>query len=368
VLLALVVVYAATMLVPLYQNSIASDFFTFYYPAAQQFVTGGNPYSISFYVQPPALLLVFAPFTALPVETARLLWLLAESVMFAAGIAATVRVLKLRLTELRSVFVLIVYLSPNVIWGLMIGQSVVLIFALQALGMWLLHSGRPFWGGFALGAVVLKPHLLAVQLPLLLSAPKKAWLGAATSIALLLLGPELAGIRLMEQFIIKLLPEVNEERYNKLNPADMFVHFLGAPAWLRGIGWAVLALMAVLYAWLMWRVWRERRAEDAPWELTPAVQQGMLAAFLWLPYTLAYDMILVVGSYLWLFKVRGYQLDRPLTWSLGLLWLLPIITLVLHAAGVPTTLNPLLIISLLILVWRSEARLADAPRPAALPT
>lgn len=76
----------------------------------------------------------------------------------------------------------------------------------------------------------------------------------------------------------------------------------------------------------------------------------MLAAFLFLPYTLAYDVILVAGIYLWRFRANGYRLDRALTWNLGLLWLLPILTLALHARGIATTLNPLLIVGLLLLV------------------
>jgi hypothetical protein len=350
VALALVIGYSLVLLIPIYANQGASDFAVFYYPAAQLFVTGGNPYSVSFYVQPPALLFVFAPFTALPVEPARLTWLVLEGAMLLGGLAATLRALDFRLSDLRAGLVLLVFLSPNVIWGLMIGQSVVVMFLLQGVGLWLLRTGRPFLGGLALGAIVLKPHLLAVELPVLLSAPRRAWAGAALSIAGLLLGPELLGVHLLGPFLVKLLPEVGEERYNKLNPADMFVNLGGGPDWLRALGWVVLGLMGLLYAWLLWRIWRARAAAPGPWQLTPLVQQAMVAAFLWLPYTLAYDLVLAVGSYLWRFKANGYTLDRPLTWNLGLLWLLPILTLLLHALGVPTTLNPLLMIGLLLLL------------------
>ena len=354
VVLALVIGYSLVLLIPVYTNPAASDFAAPYYPAARLFLAGHDPYSLTtaLYMQPPALLLLFAPFTLLPLEAARLLWLAVEALLLLAGIAATLRVLDYRLTELRAGLVLLVYLSPNIIWGLMIGQSVVLIFFLLALGLWLLRTNRPFWAGLALGALVLKPHLLAVALPVLVSAPRRAWAGAAVGAGALLLGPELAGIHLLEPFVRKLRGAVEEERYNKLNPADMFVNLGGGPDWLRGVGWAVLGLMGLLYAWLLWRIWRARARNNSPWQLTPLVQQAMIAAFLWLPYTLAYDMVLVAGSYLWRFQANGYTLDRPLTWNLGLLWLLPIVTLLLHALGVPTTLNPLLMIGLLLLLAR----------------
>jgi Glycosyltransferase family 87 len=188
--------YSVALLIPVYNNSAASDFATFYYPAARLIVAGADPYTISFYVQPPALLLVFAPLTALPPETARAVWLGVETLIVAGGVAATLYVYRFRLTRARAIFVLAVFLSPNIIWGVLIGQSVVLMFGLQALGLWLLRRNHPFWAGMALGAVVLKPHLLAVELPVLLSAPRRAWAGAALAIGGLLLGPELAGIHL----------------------------------------------------------------------------------------------------------------------------------------------------------------------------
>jgi hypothetical protein len=358
ILLALVA-YSGTLLIPVYNNSAASDFATFYYPAARLFVAGADPYTVSYYVQPPALLLVFAPLTALAEETARAVWLGVEALMLAGGVAAVLHVSGFRLTPARAVFVLAVVLSPNAIWGVLIGQSVVLMFGLQALGIWLLRRNHPFWGGMALGAVVLKPHLLAVELPVLLSAPRRAWAGAALAIGGLLLGPELVGIHLLGPFVRKLLPEVSEERYNKLNLADMFVNLAGGPVWLRVVGWAVLGAMGLYYLWLLWCIWRGRTAGGASWMPAPAVQRGMVAAFLFLPYSLAYDLILVAGVYLWCFQSRTYRMDRLLTWNIGLLWLLPILTLLLHTLGVATTLNPLLILGLL---W-----LLSAPTAAVVP-
>lgn len=352
IILAAIVFYAYRLLIPLYLNTGASDFANAYYPPAQLLVNGGDPYSIKGYLQPPALLLVFVPFVAIPPESARALWLLVELLMLTAGIIAALRLFDVRPTDITLYSVLLVYLSPNIAWGVMIGQSVVLVFLLQMLGMWFLREGRSFLGGLFLGSMVLKPHMLAVALPILLSAPRKAWVGAAVGIGVLLVGPELVRIQLLGPFFRNMLNQASVERYNKLNPADMFVNLFGAPTWLRALGWMVLAFMAILYTWALWRIWRERSSNIKRWELTPAVQQGMLLAFLWLPYTLAYDMILVVGSYVWLFKVRGYRLDRPLTWNLGLLWMLPILTLVIHLAGLPTTLNPLLIIGLLLLLLK----------------
>ena len=174
--------------------------------------------------------------------------------------------------------------------------------------------------------------------------------------------PELFGVHLLASFAHKLISVIGEERYNKLNPADMFVNLFGGPAWLHGLGWVVLGAMALFYARLLWRVWRECSADSTtPWELTPRVQQAMLAAFMFLPYTLAYDITLAAGAYLWRFKANGYQLDRPLTWNLAFLWLLPILTLVLHALAVPTTLNPLLIIGLFLLLQHMPTQ---AERPA----
>jgi hypothetical protein len=367
--LALIAGYSLALLIPVYANTGASDFAVFYYPAAQLFVQAANPYSVSFYVQPPALLFLFAPFTLLAPEAARAAWLGVESVLLLGGIAATLRALDFRMTDLRLGLLLLVFLSPNVIWGLMIGQSVVVIFFLQAVGLWLLRSGRPFWGGLALGAVVLKPHLLAVELPVLLSAPRRAWAGAAVSIGALLLGPELLGVHLLEPFLRKLLPEVREERYNKLNLADMFVNLGGGPEWLRALGWLVLGIMGLVYVALLWRIWRGRGAPAAGrWQLTPLAQLAMVVAYLWLPYTLAYDLILVAGSYLWRFQANGYRLDRALTWNLGLLWLLPILTLLLHALGVPTTLNPLLMIGLVLLLLRpAGAPVAQTAAPPVAP-
>ncbi len=351
--------YAALLLIPLYTNSHASDFAEFYYPAALRLVTGSDPYTVSFYVQPPALLFIFAPLTALPPEPARAVWLMLESAMLVGGVIATLRALDFRLTDWRAAVACAAYLSPDLAWGLVIGQSAILIFFLQALGLWALRRDRPLVGGLFLGSAVLKPHMLAVELPILVVAPRRAWLGAGLSIIGLLLVPELLGMHLLGSFLGKLLPEVSQERYNKLNPADMFVNLGGDSSVLHVLGWALLAALAALYLALIWRLWRARRARLNAEPLFVPVQQGMVAAYLWLPYTLAYDLVLVAGSYLWRFRANGYRLDRPLFWNLALLWLLPVLTLALHALGIASTLNPLLPIGLLLLLRSRPPRAAD---------
>ncbi len=348
-------------MVPLYRNTPASDFASTYYPAAHRFATGGDPYTIRFYVQPLALLFLLAPFTILPLEEARAVWLVLEIGMVLVGIAAWLRACAVRVTPGLLLLISLVISSPNIVWGVVIGQSVVLMALLEGLGLWLLRRNQPFWGGIALGALVLKPHMLAVILPALVIASRRAWLGAATSIGLLLLGPELLGVHLLLPFLRKLLPQAGLELYNKLNPADLFVN-LGSGGFLRVLGWGVLAGGAIIYGALLWRIWRTRPAAAEPWQATPLVLAAMAAAFLWLPYSLAYDLILVMGLYLWRFAADGYQMSRLLLWNLAALWLLPILTLLLHAWGVPTTLNPLLIIGLLLLMFR-QPKLGNRSQP-----
>src|ERR1041385_4657085 len=87
----LLAVYAWQLLVPVYSNAEGSDFNFAYYPAARLLVDGGAPYSIISFVQPPALLLVFAPLTVFPPETARAVWLIAQALMLVVGVFATIR-------------------------------------------------------------------------------------------------------------------------------------------------------------------------------------------------------------------------------------------------------------------------------------
>ncbi len=349
--------YAVRLLLPVYGAGAGSDFAAPYYPAARLLLAGGDPYSVAPapFMQPATFLLLIAPLTALPVETARALWLGIETLLLGGGIAATLAAWNYQGRGGRALPTALVYLSPNIVYGLLLGQSVVVLFALEAAGLWALRRGRPGWAGLLLGGLVLKPHLLAVVVPLLLSAPRRAWAGAALSAGALLLAPDLLGRPLLVPFLRRVLAIVQAERYNKLNPADLFVNLAGGGPGLHALGWLVLAGGAAVYAGLLWRVWRARPRGAAPWQPTPLILAAMAAAFLWLPYSLAYDLILVAGLYLWRFAADGYRLTRPLVWNLAALWLLPILTLALHARGVATTLNPLLILGLLGLLLRPRA-------------
>jgi len=353
--LLLLAAYTALLLWPIYSGPETSDFATFYAPAARLWLAGRDPYAVRFFVQPPALLALVAPFAALPPEVGRAAWLASELGLATGACAATLAALGWSRTRPWALPVLLVYLSPNVAWGLMIGQSTLLVWALQAAGWLLLRRGHSAMAGLCLGAIVFKPHMLLVAAPLLLLAPRRAWATAAAAVAILLLVPELLGPPLLVSWLRHLVLEVGEQRYNKLTPADMFANLAGPQSPLQAAGWVVLAAGALYLGRCLLLLWRERSVgadatAAAGARPSAALMRARAAAYLPLPYTLAYDIVLAADVHLWRWQRNGWRLDRALTWQLGLLWLLPVLTLLLHAAGVASTLNPLLVLGMLLLV------------------
>jgi len=232
-----------------------------------------------------------------------------------------------------------------VIYGLQLGQPGLFV-ALGVAGCYaLLRSGRPFWAGIALGALVLKPQLAFLVPPALLVGGRyRAFWGSVVAIGVLaliaavLVGP--SGIATyQERLTFAAGVPVNREL---------------TIAGLIGNVPVARVIQVLLAIWSLVLVYRLRR-RGHEWIFIPVLVGGLVAS----PY-LHLDDLVMLGLAGWLYLRTS---PRP-GWS----WI-AVIALVIAAEGIPywgpwpVIAGDLLALLLLSLMPRHTAH-ASAPVPA----
>jgi len=244
------------------------------------------------YISPPPVAWLALPFTFIPYEVAYWLW----SALLLAALAGTWYLAAPGAGRVRVIHLAAAVAWIPVIYGLQLGQPGVFVAFGVAASYALVRSGRPFLGGIALGAIVLKPQLaFLVPVALLAGGRFRAFAGAAAAIGALALASAINvgtdGIAAYQQRLT-FAASVAVNRELTLAP------YIGDLTVTR-----VLQVAIAIWALALAYRFRKRSAE---WLYVTALVGGMAAS----PY-LHIDDFVMLGLAGWLYLRTS---DRPV-WS-----------------------------------------------------
>ena len=304
------------------------------------------------FLYPPLWLLDLLPFGLMPLLPAATVFLLLTAAIGAVG---------LRAAGLEHWPILLILTAPAAIWVVIAGQNTFLSVGLLYGGLALLER-RPLLAGLALGLLAYKPQVW-VLVPLALLAARAWWALAAmiaTVAAQSLVTLLLFGTACWLDFAAAALRAGSgaaaAEMYDRVH-----THMTTLLAAAKTLGWAngpamglQLAGSALAVAAVTWAF-----ARHPPSHARTAVL--VTATFLVSPYTLNYDMLLLMPAAALLFlhpAPTGYLPGELAVYPA--LWLVPHFCMTLNAAGLPLT--PLVILLFgAIAVKRLTAPKLDSP-------
>lgn len=281
------------------------------YWAATAPVTGPG-YPPQLWSYPPSVMLLAAPFGALPYMVALAIWT-------AIGIAAFVLALRLWTRDPR--YLLPLLLAPPAIFGLVSGQFAFLVTAaILAVLRW--RQSRPLLAGLILGLMTVKPQI-GLFFPLLLLATR-SWkvilAAAATALAVagltaLFWGVEVWIAYLGEGIANQTLVLTDPDNLSELHMATPFINArsAGLPIAAASLVQAAASALAVI---LVWRTFaRQPRAEDLR-----ANAIFLACASFGTPYMMSYDTLPLVAGMLLLMPADPVgRLLALMAWGLQLL-------------------------------------------------
>jgi alpha-1,2-mannosyltransferase len=309
------------------------------------------PYELGFrpFLYPPLWLLDLLPFGPLPFTLALVAFL---------GLTATACAVVLRAIGLGWRAMLAIFVAPAASWVVLVGQNTFLSVALLYGGLALLER-RPLLAGVLLGLLAYKPQVwLLVPLALLAA---RAWRPViamgATVLLLALITLLLFGAGFWRDFLaaaahastgtaaMEMYQRVHTHMTTLLAAAKI-VGFSDSSAMALQLAGAVLAVGAVIWVFARHRAGPER---------TAILVTG---TFLVSPYTLNYDLLLLMPAAALLFLNPAAKGHLPGERAIYLLlWLIPGFCMGLNAASVPVT--PLIVLAFAAVAW---ARLQVAAR------
>lgn len=315
-----------------------------YDPFAQKAaVEGISPgFYWSLFINPPPLVWLGSPLTALPFSVAIVLWtaVLCASAALAWYLAAPGA--GMAKAGLGLLWLGVVPVS----FGIGVGQPVAIVAAAVAAAWWLAEHDHPVWAGVALSLLAVKPQLaLLVPLCLAVSGHARvfgAWL--ATSV-------------LMALVALALLGHDGVLRYrDALAVASQWQITRGyAVSGLIGTGPQLYVAQAVVLIATLAAAWRRRGHGSAI-----PIAAGIVGSLLFTPYVGFQDFAMLV--------VAGWLVarERPSTWQVALLVVgFALLQLVLVVLSLPVIAAEVLLLASLI--WHAPheaARATAAPAPA----
>ena len=305
--------------------------------AQQAAVQGLGPqFYYSPFINPPPLVWLVTPFTALPFDVAIVLW----SALIAVAVAVAWWLTAPGDRLVRAAFgAMWIGLFP-VAFGLMVGQPVALVAAAVALCWWMSSRSRQWLAGVALSLMVVKPQLaLLVPMCLLIAGHWRVfagWLVPTAGMGILALG--LLGVDGLTRYRDSLSLASNWQITRSFAVSGLIG--TGPQLYLA----SALALSAALFA--AWR-WRGQGAEIP-------IAAGITGSLLFTPYVGFQDfaMLVVAG---WL-VVRA----RPNPWQAGLLVIgYALLELCLVVLSVPILLAEVLLLASFI-YWTPRRTMSDS--------
>ncbi|HYC63808.1 MAG TPA: glycosyltransferase family 87 protein [Reyranellaceae bacterium] len=295
------------------------------------------PFSLGFrpFLYPPLWLLDLLPFGLMPFELALVVFLLAT----AAACAFALHRIGLRFEAIIAILT-----APAAVWVVLAGQNTFLSVALLYAGMALLER-RPVLAGILLGVLAYKPQVW-VLVPLALLCAREWRALAATALTVTMLGLAtlpLFGIGFWLDFLaaaqrassgeaaLEMFERVHAHMTTPLAAAKIAGLGDGVAMALQLVG-SFAAVAAVTWAFIRHRPSHARTAVL------------VTATFLVSPYTLNYDLLLLMPAVTLLFlnpPPGGYLPGERVVHLAA--WLIPHFCLGLNAAGLPLT--PLVVVA-----------------------
>lgn len=245
------------------------------------------------------------------------------------------------------------------------GQNTFLSVALFYGGLHLLEQ-RPAWAGLLLGLLAYKPQLwLLVPFALVAARQWKALTWAVgTVIALALASAAFFGVAFWQAFYASLQQagsaEVANEMYERMfMQMTTLINAARIVDLPPGIAGALQLAGSALAVAAVWVAFRHRAAG------TPRTALLATATFLVSPYTLNYDLLLLMPAAVALFRVGAaagfYPAERAIYF---VLWLIPTVGMALNRHALPIT--PLVILLFGAVAWLrlQAAAKVELPQPA----
>ena len=240
--------------------------------------------------------------------------------------------------------------SPATVWVLMAGQNTFFSLALFYGGLRLLDRS-PAAAGILLGLLSYKPQIwVLVPLALLAAQQWRALAWTAATVAVLSLAS--LGIFGLDFWIgfLEAAREAGSARVANIMFERIFMHMTTLVAAARiiglspGVAGAIQLAGAALAVAAVWFAFRRHSSSDARTAVL------VTATFLVSPYTLNYDLLLLMPAAVALFR-RGVALGfHPLERSVYLmLWLMPTFGMLLNRLDLPVM--PLVILSFGAIAW-----------------
>lgn len=254
---------------------------------------------------------------------------------------------------------LAVLVSPAAVWVVLAGQNTFLSVALFYGGLHLL-AGSPVLAGILLGLLSYKPQIF-VLVPLALLAARQ-WRAlvsmAATVLVLVLVSAAIFGpsfwLAFLEAAREAAGPRVAEVMFERIY---MHMTTLVAAARIVGLSPAVSGIVqtagAVLAVAAVWLAFSRKGQSDA------RIAVLATATFLVSPYTLNYDLLLLMPAAVAMFRLGIAEGFKPLErLVLLLLWLIPTFGMVLNRLDLP--IMPLVILGFGWFAWQRLGALKPA--------
>ena len=254
---------------------------------------------------------------------------------------------------------LVVLVSPAAVWVVLAGQNTFLSVALFYGGLQLL-ARAPVWAGILLGLLSYKPQIwVLVPLALLAARQWRALASMAATVLVLMLasaasfGPafwlafldaarEAAGPRVVE--------EMFERIFMHMTTLLAAARIVGLPPAVSGLVQDAGALLAMVAVWLSFS---RKGQSDA------RIAVLATATFLVSPYTLNYDLLLLMPAAVAMFRLGIADGFRPMErLVLLMLWLIPTLGMILNRLDLP--LMPLVILAFGWFAWQRLGALKPA--------
>lgn len=255
--------------------------------------------------------------------------------------------------------------SPAAVWVVLAGQNTFLSIALLYGGLHLLERA-PIAAGVLLGLLSFKPQIwVLVPLALLAARQWQAFMWMVVTVAVLgLASLAVFGVDFCLAFLDAMRqagsPEVAEMMFTRVY---MHMTTLLAAARIVGLPSAVASAVQLAGALLaVAAVWHAFRHHGPGVERTAVL---VTATFLVSPYTLNYDLLLLMPTVVALFRLGAGQGFYPGERLVHVaMWLIPTMGLILNRFGLPVM--PLLILLLGTIAWMrlQAAAKVELPRPA----
>ena len=294
-----------------------------YYAATKVLLNGGNPYDYhqvapvlleisgwagnNPYYYPPWFAMALTPLALLPIQGARVIWLIINALLLWAGMHLSLATLEWGMRGWRRwlTFISLAYLLGWVC--LRFEQTGILLFFLLSLALWALRRKDYILAGIALALLLTKPPVTLLVFGILLLANwqrsnRKVVICTLGSLAILL---AISTLVLPGWFLEPLKPEFGLGLAHELDGPGMIVArrinstFLdwSAALGLKGnpakVACASLAVFCLL---LIWRAFR--RGDEMNYLASLSSALGLLVT----PYALQYDYPLLAFALLWIYK------------------------------------------------------------------